>query len=46
MREEIQTYSSPCGILSVYGVFLYKEFSNLIFCKMSKMFLWGLHFWF
>ena len=30
MREEIQTYSSPCGILSVYGVFFGKEFSTFI----------------
>ena len=29
-----------------YGVFLYKEFSNFNFCKMSKTFLWGLHFCF
>ena len=46
MREELRTYSNPCGILSVYEIFLYKEFSNLIFCKMSKTFLWGLYFWF
>ena len=44
MRVEIQTYNSPCGVLSVYGVFFYKEFSNFIFCKMSKAFLWGFHF--
>ena len=31
MRVEIQTYSSPCGVLSVYGVFFFKEFSHFIF---------------
>ena len=32
MRGEIQTYtiSSPCGVLSVFGVFLYKEFFNFL----------------
>ena len=44
MRVEIQTYSGPCGVLSVYGVFFFKMFSNVIFCNMSKTFLWGLHF--
>ena len=39
MRVEILTYSSPCGVLSVYEVFCYKEFSNFIFSKMSKTFL-------
>ena len=46
MREELQTYSRPCNVLSVYRVFLYKEFSDVMFCKMSKTFLWGLYFWF
>ena len=46
MTVEIQTYSCPSGVLSV-EVFFYKEFSNVIFCKMSKTFLWGFHlcFW-
>ena len=38
---EIQTYSSTCGILYVYGVFFCRELSNLIFCKMSKRFYGG-----
>ena len=41
MRVEVQTYSSLCGVLCVYGVFFYKKFSNFIFCKMSKYFFGG-----
>ena len=46
IRVGIQTYSNSCGILSVYGVFFNKHFSNFNFRKMSKTFLWGLHFCF